>query len=179
MIHYSPHFTITAPNLVASVVDDPAIKVAPGLRHATMRHTHALIELAAATLTDEDEIRFLTMKSSDRLLELRASLPAAWAATTLTAEVGIYLAGENHAGAVVDVDLFDATFEMDDTHARADVFINAALLDEQRGLPLWGLLGLSADPNVLYDIVWTISVLDTVTAQSNMLVEAIYKSGGN
>ena len=185
-VFYSPHFTDETPTTttLAVAAADPAIKSAPGTAHATMKKTHTLINLAGATLADEDDIRMFPMKSGDRLYELFISVPAAWDFTTLTAQIGLWEAGEVHNGVVIDDDLFNTSFDLTATTARVDQFDGNVLEDEDRGKRLWEMANegdgtYTVDPFEVWDIVITISALTAGNAVSaEILLEAFYTSAG-
>lgn len=181
---YSPHYTNEVPSttLAAIAPADPSIK-AGGLKHMAVRRSWAVIDLALATLTDEDEFRMFTMKSSDRLGQLFITTPAAWAATTLTLDVGLWTSNDTHDGVELDADLYINGLDGTATLARTDHILQSTTLgDEDRWKPLWEQLALGAgtdtvDPVVDYDVVIHVDALTTVTVADKILLEAVYLPG--
>ena len=172
--YYSPHFTVDTPTAtVGTSADVPRIKAAPGLRHAGVKHSHALIDISGTDLATTEVLRMFTMKSSDRLLELY--LTNTHTGSALTFDVGLYDVGNNHDGAVVDANLL-ATIT-DGTAATRTALFADILGDTDRGKALWELLGLSADPIKDYDVCLTAVTVTTVT-EGISLLEAVYKAGG-
>jgi len=171
--YYSPHFTVDTPTaLVGTSADSPRIKVTPGLRHGGVKHTHALIDISGTLLATTQVLRMFTMKSSDRILEMYLTNTHTG---TLTFDVGIYLAGPTHDGAVEDANLF-ATIT-DGTAATRTALFADILSDLDRGKAIWELNGDTVDPIVDYDVCLTAVTVTTVTEGSSLL-EVEYKAGG-
>lgn len=183
---YSPHYTGETPaTTVAGVAPAIGHKAGPGLRHGGLKHSFAMIDLSTATLADEDEFRMFTMKSSDRLGQLFITTPAAWAATTLTLDVGIWSVGNNHDGAELDADLWINGLDGTATLARTDHWNQSTTMvdDTNRWKPLWEQLALGAgtdtvDPIKDYDIVIHVDALATLTVSAKLILEAYYVAGG-
>jgi len=179
--YYSDHFTTT---VGGTSQDDPRIKAGPGLDHATLRYKRATATVAAG-VTDDEQVRFMQMKSSDRLIHLYLSTPSL-TGTTMTSDMGLYA---TDGGAVIDLDLFcaAATSPCDDLTvaiARVDLFALAVLEDEDRGKHLWQLAdegggSYSADPVELWDLVLTMNTETAVTVGAEFVLEAVYTAGGN
>lgn len=81
-------------------------------------------------------------------------------ATTAGAiNVGLYQTVEN-GGAVVDADLFISALDLTGGPMLDDVnrlFESTEYTEAESMLPLWEVLGLTADPNIIYDVAATIS----------------------
>tara|TARA_R110000824_G_scaffold149633_4_gene319955 strand:- start:14550 stop:15089 length:540 start_codon:yes stop_codon:yes gene_type:complete len=150
-----------------------------GQHRGRLRYSRAEINFALGTdLADDEVIRWLTLKSSDRIIELHASSDADWH-TVATFNIGLYLTGSNHDGAVADEDRFGSAVDFVNAVSRTDVFKEAATLtDMDRGKPIWELLGESADTATSYDLTWQASANITASAGAvNSVMEVYYVSG--
>lgn len=147
-----------------------------GLGHSRMRYARLKTSLSVAvTAVAPDVIRLKTVKSSDRINAIFVS--STGASTVFAANLGIYLAGLDHDGAVVDADLFASALALNGGLARVESFAESAVLtDEERGDMLWELLGLTEDPKLLYDLAWTVTGAVT-TATEVTIVELFYTAG--
>ena len=180
--HYGPdvgetnHFT---------TLSSPVPQVSVGLKHSRLRRTAAQLTVPAATnLADDDVIRLLDLKSSDRLIHLYTSMDGNWGATA-TFNVGLYLKnGESNNGAEVDEDLFVAGADWQNAVARVDQLAVGTLDDWDRGKALWEQVNAvtastySVDPQVVFTVAATCSANNDVVAGAvEMLVEAFYVAG--
>ena len=177
---YSDHFSTTGDDGDSL---DMQVRVSAGIGHGRLRYKRAR---ANGLFTTSDTVRMMTFKSNDRLIELWLSYDGANTAGAVN--VGLYLSGSNHSGAVVDADLF-CTLQTTTTLAiRTDIMgepasalIAVAGEEEVRGLPLWKQASYGAgtdtvDPMTEYDIV--ITPYTTIAgADSLMTLEAYYTSG--
>jgi hypothetical protein len=146
--------------------------------HAGIKHARERVTIGRMTVTNAaagDIFRFLTLRSSDRLLALYFSTLGIMTGAD-DASLGIYLSGDNHDGAVEDVDLFDVVLDLLAVSNHADMFTNAALTHMQRGQPLWELNGDSVDPHVNYDVAIT-TIAEPVGAADVLAIEAHYLAG--
>ncbi len=159
--------------------------VSPGLAHSRVRRSGAQLTVPnAQDLADNDVIRLLDLKSSDRLIELFFSMDANWGATT-TFNVGLYLKGGSpNDGAVVDEDLFGSAENWAGAIARVDSFKEAATLDDwDRGKTLWELAAIGAasytvDPHLDFTVAVTCSQdISAAAAAVEFLCEAFYIAG--
>ncbi len=178
--HYGPavgatnHFT---------TLQAPVPFVPVGLKHSRLRRTAAqLIVPSGQNLADDDVIRFLDLRSNDRLINLFISMDANWGATS-TFNVGLHLKGANDDGAVVDEDLFVAPDNWAAGDTRTDLFTLAVLDDWDRGKTMWalatiGAASLTEDPGVVYTVSATASANPDATDDAvEMLLEAYYIAG--
>lgn len=175
--YYSDHFADTSDY---SALVYPTKSVAVGICHARKRWSRASF-VGLLTTATTDIARMLTLRSSDRLIDLYLSTDAACAAGAV--DIGLYLRGGNHDGAVVDADLFASAV---DVHTAA--FAPTSILNEATtittigyGLPLWEQAALGAatytsDPGVLFDIVISAETTMTTTA-TTLILEALYSAG--
>ena len=175
---YSDHYTATASS---TSQDDPRIKAAPGIAHAKIHYKRGSVTTTAATAAG-DVLRFFQLKSSDRLLELRASTVGD-AGTSATADFGLHL---TDGGAVVDADLFYAgNLDIKAAVAGVDVMKDGAVDDHDRGKQLWEISdegassygSLAAAPSV-FDVTATI-VAEVAIAGAEIILEAYYTSAGS
>lgn len=86
------------------------------------------------------------------------------AITTCAGDVGVYDVAAVNSGAVVDADFFASAQSLATALVNTDVTHEADAADAGAGFgladvekPLWQALGLSADPNKLYDIAVTLT----------------------
>lgn len=180
--YFSDHYTAT---VSGTTVDDPRFKVDPGISHSKIYYKRATVT-APAAITTADVLRFFSLKTNDRPLELLLS-SIAFTGTGQPADCGVYQAG---GGAVVDVDLFgNEAAPLDDLSVavvRADLFILGALEQEDRGKMLFQLAdeGLAStlydeDPHEEWDICLTMGTESAITAGGELIMECYYTSGGN
>jgi hypothetical protein len=160
----------------STTLTTPPVQLSAGLVHARARKKIARITIG--TLAIADEARMMTFRSSDRI-------GAIWvmcdnASTGTLADLGLYLAGAAHDGAVKDQDLFGAVLAIDNGMARTDVFTQATTLaDEMRWKQLWELTGMgyAVDPIVDFDLVFTCKTTALSVAATEVVVEVDYTSG--
>jgi hypothetical protein len=80
--------------------------------------------------------------------------------TTGAADIGIYRSTED-GGAVVDADLFASAQSIATALTRSSIVHESGVFGiEDVETPLWSLAGESSDPNVMYDIVLTLTAAD-------------------
>lgn len=169
-----------------AAVDDPLQKLAAGQSHSKLHYKRGSVFVVGATAAG-DVLRFFSLKSSDRIIELVMSHTVD-ASTTVTANLGLYDSVIEDGGAVIDLDLFhdvgdapmaDITVAM----ARVNVFASAAsvLEVEDRGKQLWELALEGAgtdttDPVKTWDIGMAI-LAETGIVASEYILECIYAGG--
>ena len=175
--YFSDHYSATASS---NTIDDPRIKVAAGLSNAKIRYKRGVV----TTDTDQaaaDVLRFFTLKSSDRILELLLTTPGD-GGTTVTTDLGVHT---KDGGAAIDANLFATAVDINAAVARVDQFVEAGTLEQaDRGKPLYVLVdeGLASavydnDPLVDWDITGTIST-ENATAGAEVVLEVYYTSAG-
>lgn len=107
---YGDHFNSNSVPGVAALAGtlpyDSGRYPSAGIGHARARVKIARATVGTAGMTSGDELRMMRFRSSDRLWKL--SWASAGDSTTYAADLGLYLAGTDGTGAVVDADLFDA-----------------------------------------------------------------------
>ena len=174
---YSNHMNTTGVAVLAAstTLTTPPVQLSAGLVHARLRKKIARITIGTAA--GDDEVRMMTFRSSDRIGAVYLMCDAG--STALIADVGLYLAGSAHDGAVKDRDLFASALVINGGIARGDVFVEStACDDEDRWKQAWELPGMSytVDPKVDFDLVLTPTVALT-TAVTEVVVEVDYTSG--
>lgn len=162
---------------------DVGKRIGAGYSHSRMRRSHARVGLGTVAGIG-DQARMLTLKSSDRLFSLLYSSDGL--ATAGDADLGIYVSGIAHNGALASaasVDAFSTTALTVDTAAdRTEVFESGALDTENIGLQVWEIVNImdaatySVDPGGTFDLTFTMTVAITV-ALSTVQLEAFYTSG--
>lgn len=149
-----------------------------GFNHSRVRMTSSVY---TGTPTDEDDIIFGFIKSSDRIKDIRVSCIDG-SATAGAMNVGLWTADLSNNGVAItdaDADLFAAAFAVnaDIAYPGTSVFEAAGTLTiASRGLPAWDLLSAnSEDPGVTYAIVGEIST--SADAAITLLTEIDYVAG--
>ena len=156
---------------------DTAYRAPAGIAHARLRKKRAACSTLALTT---DEVRVMTFKSNDRLFDLTVSGDGGSTAGAIN--LGLYLTGNRHDGAVVDVDLFASALTTSSAIARVDHFEESATLSElNRGWQMWEIAAVGAgtdteDPQTQYDLVFVPSTSFTV-ANTVLVFEALYTAG--
>lgn len=105
--------------------------------------------------------RLARVSSRDRISQVLLSCDAI---TTCAGDVGVYDIAAVNSGAVVDADFFGSAVSLATALVNSDVTHEADAADAGAGFgladvekPLWQALGLSSDPNKLYDIAVTLT----------------------
>lgn len=151
-----------------------------GISHGRIRYKRASIT-GLPLVTTPDVLRFFSLKSSDRLLELYLSCDGG--STAGAVSTGLHEAGSNHDGAVVDADLFDTAQSIASALNRQEAWAGGALANfgVNRGSYLWqqaavGAASYTEDPKILFDVTCTVTTSFTV-ADSELVLEAYYTAG--
>ena len=177
-VWYSDHFGADGDN-------DTSLPSIGKITPASVNHGRIYYKRATVTglplNSAPDVIRFFSLKSGDRLLELLISSDGSPGAGAM--DIGLHLSGTAHDGAVVDQDLFASAQSISTAIERTDVFNESAVLQhEDHGKTLWalatvGALSLTADPLVNYDVTGTVTTSFTTT-DAILTLEAYYTSSG-
>lgn len=161
---------------------DEGKKISAGYSHSRIRRSHARVGLGTVAGIG-DEVRMLTLKSSDRLYSLLFSCDGV--STAGAGDIGIYLAGNNHDGALPHADCHDAfatALAMATGANRAEKFVTGPFDEENMGLQMWELVNIVAsetytvDPGVSFDITITMTTAQTA-AMGIVQLEAFYTAG--
>jgi hypothetical protein len=167
-------------------ITDPAANSTLGRHYkapVNIKHSRTRTDIARATglFLTTDTVRMITLRSSDRLLELM--LAADGQSTAGTVNVGLALSGENHDGTDEDPDLFASAFVVSTEIDLTDVFVESTTLDGvDRGRTMWEIATLGGgtnyteDPGVNFDITITPSTSFTVQP-SELTLKAVYTAG--
>ena len=155
-----------------------AYKASVGVSHA---RTRTSIARATGLFLTTDVVRMITLRSSDRLLDLQLATDGG--STAGAVNIGIYLAGENHTGAVDDADLFASAMVVSTETDLIDAFVESTTLDGvDRGRTMWEIATLGGgtnyteDPRIEFDICIVPSTSLTVAA-AELTLKAVYTAG--
>jgi len=161
---------------------DTQKRASAGFSHARVRRTHAIVGLGTVAGIG-DEVRMLTLKSSDRIYSLLFSSNSASSAGA--ADIGIYETGAAHDGALPHANCHDAfgTAVATDTGTnRVEKFAAGPFNEEDMGLQMWELVNVvsaatyASDPGGSFDITLTMTTAQTV-AVGTVQLEAFYTAG--
>ncbi len=132
-------------------------------------------QMEVSTATDAaDELRFCRIASNAVVHGVLVSSDAA--ITSGAMNVGVYQTDDN-GGAVVDADFFASALAVGGGLTKSDATHESAVYGiEDRDKPLWEALGLSADPQIDYDIAGTVTT--DMGAAGTIVVEVLYVDGG-
>lgn len=149
--------SITALDAVPSVMGNA--RVLGGLVHQAVGNA-----LAASDASIGSIYRLARVPSNACALSVVLSNAAF--TTTGAADIGIYKATVGSvAGAVVDADFFASAQALTTALQNTEVTHESGVYSlANREKPLWEALGLTADPQILYDIALTLTAANTTTA---------------
>ena len=175
---YSNHMNTTGVAELAAptTLTTPPVQLSAGLVHARARKKIARITIGVLGIADE--ARMMTFRSSDRIGAI--FLMCDGASTGTLADLGLYLSGTAHDGAVKDQDLFATVLALDDGIVRTDVFTQSTVCDdEERWKQAWELPGMSytEDPKVDFDLVLTCKTTALSVAVTEVVIDVDYTSG--
>lgn len=127
------------------------------------------------TSTDAaDEIRFCRVRSNALIKNVLVSSDAA--ITSGAMDIGIYRTDDD-GGAVVDADFFASALAVGSGLTRSSAVHESGIYGiEDQDKPLWEALGLSADSQVWYDVVGTVTT--EMGAGGTICLEVEYVDGG-
>lgn len=145
----------------------PAVINTAQLNGAAVRfhRGHAAVGSAASI---GSTYRLARVKSNDIVAML---LLACTAITSAAGDIGIYKTAED-GGAVVDADFFASAQSLATALTHTDVTFESGeqtIAEAQK--PLWEALGLSADPQIEYDIAITLTA--AATAAGTVMLDAL------
>ncbi len=177
-VWYSDHFGSDGDNDTS--IASPGKVTPASINHGRIYYKRAMIT-GMPLNSSSDVLRFFSMMSGDRLLELMISSDGGSSGGAM--DIGLYLSGTAHDGAVVDQDLFETATVISTAIERTDVLAAGTVLQhEDHGKTLWalatvGALSLTADPLVNYDVCGTVTTSFTTT-DAILVLEAYYTSSG-
>ena len=132
-----------------------------------------LVEVSTATDT-ADEIRFMRVRSNAVIKQVLLSCDAV--ATSGAIDIGIYRTDDD-GGAVVDADHFASAAVVTTALVDSNVAHESGVYGiEDKDKPLWEALGLSADSQVWYDVVGTVTT--DMGGAGTIGLEVTYVDGG-
>lgn len=173
---FSDHFGTGG---VSAATVDLQVRSHPGIMKGRQRYSRASVILPFSPAFGVGDVaRVMQFKSSDRISEIFLS---ASGATAGAGDIGIYLSGQAHDGAVVEVDIFDAAADLSGGVNRSDLFDLGALTDANRGQTLWEQVSVGAqsfleDPFEDYDLAITGTTAISVS-NAIVLIEVKWVSG--
>lgn len=114
------------------------------------------VATVSATIPSGDIVRFVRVPSNARIDAVLLSTGDAVTAGAI--DIGVYQTADN-GGAVVDADLFASALALTGGpfNNSDQTFESGQYTYAESALPLWEVLGLSADPNREYDIAATVT----------------------
>ncbi len=156
--------------------------------HVGFGHTRFRWMRAAVTVGDDvgigDQIRMMTLKSSDRIIEFFFTSDGGTTAGSV--DIGVYLTGRAHDGALPSTNSVDqwstTAVAVTAIVARVTRFALGDIAVIQKGLQLWEMINVSdaatyaVDPLVNFDITMTATIAFTVSTAA-MIFEVHYVSG--
>jgi len=175
--YYSNNFTTTA-GLSATTLEDGFIPYVGDI-NGRMR-TKRMTFIPGAAMSAADVVRMGQFRSTDRLYALYYE--SADMTGTSTIDIGLYLSGANHDGAVIDDDLFASAIDTSgQAVAYADILTSAALTPTDRGKSLWeqaavGAASYTTNPNVMFDMTILVNAA-TASTTAGFALQAIYVAG--
>ncbi len=175
---FSDHLSSDGVNKTAV---DVAARHSAGIGHGRLRYQRATINTAGGVPAAADILRFFTLKTSDRIVEMYAT---GRPATAGTMDLGVHKVGSGlHDGAVVDADLFSSALALTsalNTHGVAEVVLDVlqeagTVTNALRGAALWQMAGLASDPREQWDVTGTLA--GSVAGTGTITLECFYTSG--
>jgi hypothetical protein len=172
--HYGSSDTGT-PGDAITALPNPRRAVTAGIKHARKRVNICWLDTTGEDPVDGDVYRFCTMKSTDRIISIKAACDGTFSGST-DLSLGIHLAGDNNDGAVVDFDLFAAALDVGAGFVLTENVVVGALTDEDIGKMLWeqcdvGASSYGSDPGVEFDITGTIANQGAAGGEVLVIVE--------
>ncbi len=168
--------------LAEAMPRDAGQRIGAGWAHSRMRRSHARVGIGSDAAIG-DEVRMLTLKSSDRLYSLLVTQDGG--ATACDGDLGIYLSGSANDGALPHADCHDAfgtALVLDTAANRIERFETGPFDTENMGLQMWELVNIVAsstydfDPIKNFDITFTMTT-EATSAVSLVQIEAFYTAG--
>jgi len=177
--YFSDHFTATGVTQTALQV--PGTVTASGVNHGRIYYKRAQLTVLGLNSTT-DELRFFSLNSGDRLLELWLSSDGAAGAGAV--DVGLYESGRDHTGTVVDANMFATAIDISSGLDRDEVLLEAEVLQhESHGIMMWEAVNVfssatyAVDPLINFDVTCNVTTDFTTTAPV-LVLEAYYTSSG-
>lgn len=142
-------------NTITNRDASPKVLASSNVDNGRMQSSCQTVEITTANSSDST-YRFFSIPSNARVSEILAYSDDMGTATA--ADVGLYDTTEN-GGAIVDADFFASALDLNGgalvgSHIEHESGVFGV---EDREKPLWEALGLSSDPNKMYDLVATLT----------------------
>ena len=132
-----------------------------------------IIEVSTAT-DAADELRFCRVRSNALVKRVLLSCDAVAVGGAM--DVGVYRTDDD-GGAVVDADFFASAQVVTTALVDSNITHESGIYGiEDRDQPLWEALGLSADPQIWYDIAGTVTT--DMGGAGTLVLEVEYVDGG-
>jgi len=159
----------------------PTVPVIAGIGQGSsrVRYKRATCLLDVGFLTTE-VVGIVPLRSSDRVLDVRFSTEAAVVGGA-TSQLGLWEAGKNHDGIVIDANFFDAVMDLGATNVEVDGRTTAQVTGVNKGLALWEQMNIvtpatyANDPNEDWEMVITLG--GSVTTGGTLVIDIEYVSG--
>lgn len=149
----------------------------PSQDGARLAYKRCKIDLSSVVISIGDVWRLFAIHGQDRVVELHYSANSDWGPANMDIDIGIYEAGANRAGLVVDADLF-GQYDISAGAARTEFFGAGATNPRARGNRLGDLASLStAQMQEEYDLCATV-VANGLGAGGILVVEAVLAPRG-
>lgn len=150
---------------------DATPKVLSNARQTRANEQHARDVVAIAN-GDSATSKYLVAQIPSNAVVSSVKESAPDIGTTTTFDVGLYRTTLD-GGAVVDADFFKAAVVVNaGATSKVEVSQGNIITPANALQPLWQLLGLTADPNILYDIVLTL--VGAADGAGSVLIEVDY-----
>lgn len=121
-----------------------------------------------------DELRFVRVRSNAVIKQVLLSCDAVAVGGAM--DVGIYQTDDN-GGAVVDADHFASAQVVTSALVDSNIAHESGVYGiEDKNKPLWEALGLSADPQIWYDVTGLITT--DMGGAGTVMIEVTYVDGG-
>lgn len=163
-------------DIITNNLASPPVRNTVGLSGGRVRKKIGEVTLAG-TQSNDDVMRFFTVRSNAVIHSLALSCPAISGAT----DVNFGLHTQGASGAAVDDNLFDDAQTLATALTRQEKRVqdasaaHSALAVGTLNLPVWGLLGLTSDPGLEYDVTGTLIAAGSTA--STVTLEMEYTSG--
>lgn len=154
------------------IIDREAgVKTNPRVDNARMKRKYATVAVPDASSIGST-FRMFQLSSSDTVEALILSCSAI---TSAEGNVGLYRTNED-GGAVVDADLFASAQSVASALTATNITHESGVYPHtEKGLPLWEVVGLTADPFLKYDVVVTLTA--AATAAGTLSLSCFYVDG--
>lgn len=138
----------------------PAVINTAQLASGRERHMRGVVTITT-TKDAGSTYRFFRVRSNDMVKEL--ILDNATAGAGCTMDIGLYQTAGN-GGAVVDADLFSSAVDIATANRALDITRESGVITvANMEKPIWELLGLTADPQIEYDVAGTLTAASAAT----------------